>query len=81
MRNGVVEDGWIRGQAGNGKLVDIALQGAVVEHVAGDVVQPQALSQVMQLLGGFHVTILHVDAAYQTIRHSATCPVGAFAGN
>ena len=48
------EDGWIRGQAGDRELLDVALQLTRVEHLPSDVVQPQALTKVMQLRRRFH---------------------------
>ena len=50
----LVEDRRVRGQPGDRELVDVAGEGAVAEHRAGDVVEPEALAQVVQLLCGFH---------------------------
>ena len=41
--------GRIRGQAGDRQFVDVALQRAAGQQIAGDVVQPEALAQRMQL--------------------------------
>ena len=35
----MIENRWIRRQTGDRQLVDVALQGYVVEDVAGDVVE------------------------------------------
>ena len=48
--DGLLEDGRVRGQAGDRELVDVALQAAVAEHLAGDVVDPHALAEGVQLL-------------------------------
>ena len=50
----LVEDGRVGGQPGDGQLVDVAAQGAVGEHRAGDVVEPEALADLVQLFGRFH---------------------------
>src|SRR3546814_18856990 len=42
----LVEDRRVGGQPGDAVLVDVALQRAVVEDLAGDVVQPEALAEV-----------------------------------
>src|SRR5215467_2297794 len=52
--DGVIENGGIRGETGHGELVDVALEGAVLQDVAGDVVEPEALAQVVQQLCRFH---------------------------
>ena len=44
----LVEDRRVGGEAGDRELVDVALQGAVVEHLAGDVVEPEALAEVVR---------------------------------
>ena len=40
VRDRVVEDGRVRGQAGDRQIVDVALERAAIEQVAGDVVEP-----------------------------------------
>jgi hypothetical protein len=50
----LVEDGRVRGQPGDRQLVDVALQRAVAEHVARDVVEPEALAELVQSLGRLH---------------------------
>ena len=49
--DGVVEDRRIGGEAGDRQLVDVALERAAIEQVAGYVVEPQALSELFSLLG------------------------------
>ena len=49
----------VGGQPGHRQRLDIALQGAVIEHRAGDIVEPQALAKHMQLAGGFRVEACH----------------------
>src|SRR3546814_7268721 len=50
----LVEDARVGSQPGDRILVDVARQRAVVEQGAGDVVQPQALAEIVQLSGRFH---------------------------
>ena len=50
----MVEDRRVRGQPGHGQFVDIPFERAVVEQIPRDVVEPEALPQVVQRLGGFH---------------------------
>ena len=45
--DGVVENGRIRGQTGDGEFIDVALERPGVEQVAGDVVEPEALAEVV----------------------------------
>ena len=53
--DGVVEDRGIRGQPGDRELVDVALQRAAVQQLARDVVEPQALAQIVEVLVAFIV--------------------------
>src|SRR3954468_17777907 len=50
----LIEDGWIGCQAGDRELLDVALQLTRVEHLSSDVVQPQALSKLLQRRRRFH---------------------------
>src|SRR4051812_36083528 len=50
----LIEDGWIGGQAGDRELLDVALQLTRVEHLSSDVVQPQALTKLLQLRRRVH---------------------------
>ncbi len=50
----LVEDRRVGGEAGDRELVDVALQRAVGQHRAGDVVEPEALAHVVQLRGRLH---------------------------
>src|SRR5262249_41258501 len=52
--DGMVEDCRIRGQPGHRKFLDVALQRAAVHQVAGDIVEPEALTEVVQCLRRFH---------------------------
>ncbi len=51
VRDGVVEDRGVGGQAGDRQFVNIALQRAAIEQVASDVVEPQALAELVECLG------------------------------
>src|SRR5690606_39805326 len=64
----LVEDRRVGGQPGDAVLVDVALQRAVVEDLAGDVVQPEALADVAQGL-----QVGHVDSC-QCVANSAGPP-------
>src|SRR5262249_12809083 len=50
----VVEDRRIGREPGDREVVYVAVQGAVVEQIARDVVEPKALSAFMKCFGGFH---------------------------
>ena len=49
------EDARVRGQPGDREVIDVPLQGARAEHVPGDVVDPEALAELVQFLRGLHV--------------------------
>ena len=51
--DGVVEDRRVRGEPRHRQLVDVAFERAAVQQVAGDVVEPEALAQVVELLVAF----------------------------
>ena len=53
--DGTLEDGRVRSEPGNGHLLDVAGEHAGIEKIAGDVVEPDALAQVMQQVGGAHI--------------------------
>ena len=50
----MIENRWIRRQTGDRQLVDVALQGYVVEDVAGDVVELETLAEIMERFGRVH---------------------------
>src|SRR5262245_8277374 len=52
--DGVVEDRRVRRQAGDGQFIDIAAQRAGPQQVARDVVEPEALPQVVHDSTGVH---------------------------
>src|SRR5262249_58938608 len=54
----VVEDRRVRGQARDRQLVAIALERAAGEELASDVVEPEALSELVKLLCRFHESSL-----------------------
>lgn len=53
--------GRIRGQPRHRQLVNVALERAVVQQVACDVVEPEALAQVVEQLCCLHRVISIVD--------------------
>jgi hypothetical protein len=61
VADGLVENRRIRGQSGHRQFVHVATQGAIVEYLARDVVEPKALSQIVQGLCGFHRCTLKSD--------------------
>ena len=52
--DGVVEDRWVGRQPSDRQLLDIALERAAGQQFAGNVIEPQALAQVMKYLRSFH---------------------------
>src|SRR5262249_21220682 len=54
----VIEDRGIGGEPGHREGIDIALQGAVVQQLAGDGVEPEALTKVVQVAGWLHRVVL-----------------------
>lgn len=52
--DGVLEDGRVRGQPGDGKVFDVARQRAVRQQFPGDVVKPERLPQRVEVLGICH---------------------------
>ena len=44
----LIEDRRVGGQPGHGKFIDVAFQHPVVQHVAGDVVEPKTLPQIVE---------------------------------
>src|SRR6185437_1811876 len=60
--DGVVEDGRVRGEPGHRELVDVALQRPVIQQLAGDIVEPQALAEIVEHRGWFHRVAFRLDA-------------------
>jgi hypothetical protein len=52
--DGVIKNRRIGGQSGHRKLVDVAFQRPAAQQVAGDIVEPNALAQIMQRPGCLH---------------------------
>ena len=61
--DGLIEDRGIAGEAGDRKLFDVIPKGAVLQQLPGDVVEPEALAQVMESFGGVHGYLLPPAAA------------------
>jgi hypothetical protein len=55
LRDSVVEDRRVGGKSCDRQLVDVSLQRSRGQQLAGDIVEPQALTEVVQLPGRFHV--------------------------
>src|SRR5262247_2291907 len=49
LGNGMVEDGGVGGEPGDRQLVDVALERAARQQIAGDVVEPEALTGLTEL--------------------------------
>jgi hypothetical protein len=52
--DGVIKDRWVRRQPGHRQFVDVVFERAAVQQVTRNVVEPEALAQVVQQLGCFH---------------------------
>src|SRR5262249_7021822 len=61
--NGVVEDRRIGRQPGDREIVDVALQGSAVQQHTGDIVEPQALAQIVKRLGCYHCAAFRLDGS------------------
>jgi hypothetical protein len=57
-RDRLFEDRRVGGEAGDRELVDVALQHPLGQHRARDVVEPEALPQLVQTLRRFHEGLL-----------------------
>ena len=81
--DGVVEDRGVRREPRDRQLVDVLLERSAVEQVAGDVVEPDALAEVVEQLCRFHRVNSVVDrgAAPQRVSQPASgdrrCPLRA----
>jgi len=49
--------GWVGGETGNGELVDVAAERTAVQQVSRDIVQPEALTQIVEFLRRIHRVI------------------------
>ena len=58
----MIEDRRIRGETRHREFVDVALQRAAVQEVAGDVVEPEALAEIVQGLCRVHRAGSNLDA-------------------
>jgi hypothetical protein len=47
----VVEDRRVGGEPGDGFRLDVAFERAAIEEIAGDVVQPKALAELVEVTG------------------------------
>ena len=65
----IVEDRRVRREPRHRELVDVALQRAAVQQLAGDVVEPQALAEIVELLG--RLSSCHLRAGCEGRRRRA----------
>jgi hypothetical protein len=73
----LVEDRRVGRQPGDRQFVDEPGDRPVVEHGAGDVVEPDALAQIVQLLGGrAHGLLLLATAAGRRVSGGSVDPIG-----
>ena len=72
--DGVIEDRRVRGEPGHRELVDIALQRAAIQQLTGDVVEPEALAEVVEL--SWSLSWRRLQVGWQGI----AAPVAARAG-
>ena len=49
VSDGVIEDCRIGGQTSDREILDVALESAAIEQLARDVIEPDALSQIVEL--------------------------------
>src|SRR5262249_57519873 len=69
--DGVVEDRRIGRETGHGELVDVARERAGLEQVAGNVVEPDTLTSVVERLRGFHrVTSTGSNSGKSSVKRS-----------
>ncbi len=54
----MIENRRVRGKSRDRQLFDVFPESSTVEQVSGNVVEPQALAQIMQLLCCFHKSLL-----------------------
>src|SRR5499427_11090662 len=52
--DGVIEDRRVRREPRHGELVDVTLERAFFQQIACNVVEPEALAQIVKQLGCFH---------------------------
>ena len=64
----LVEDRRVRREARDRVLVDVALERPLVEQLAGDVVEPEALPELVEPLGGLRIGHRRTSFATSTIR-------------
>src|SRR5262249_31687765 len=72
VRDRVVEDRRVRGEARHRQLVDVAFELAAREERAGDVVEPEALAGIVESLRGLHVFLRGFAAASSAGRSQST---------
>src|SRR6202035_109942 len=60
--DGMIEDRRIRGQSGYRQFIDVVLQCAAAQEGAGDIVEPKALSEIVQCLCRVHRAGSKLDA-------------------
>ena len=68
----LVEDRRVGGEPGDGEIGDVALERPVVEDRPGDVVEPEALSQLVQLFGRLYDPLPSAARAITSRAASAT---------
>src|SRR5260370_42621650 len=78
--DGVVEDGRVRGQPRYRKLVDVAAEHARFQQVARDVVEPEALAEIVQDASGLHA-VTSVAPPPLISRVSVACAAPRFAAS
>src|SRR5271157_3158557 len=54
LLDGLIEDRGVRGQPRHRKFIDVTAQRAARQQSAGDVVEPNTLAEIVQLLGSLH---------------------------
>ena len=72
--DGMIEDGRIRGKPSDRELVDVALQAATRDESASDVVEPEALAGVVELLRRPHTFLLRPACGVTKWTHALSTP-------
>ena len=67
LRNCVIEDRGIGSQPGDRQRIDVTLERSGIEQVSCDVVEPETLGDVVQMLSSFHEDVLSEFRIFQSL--------------
>ncbi len=77
FRDGLLEDGRIRGQPRHRQLGDVSLERAGRQQIASDIVKPDALAKVVQQLCGLHLGCSFAAGGHGGNRLDSESPLAA----